>query len=107
MLSFAVGGSLALIGGLVLFRIVTHPAQLRGMLVDTTPALGAGSQPERVQLLVTFLFALGAYAYAGLRLSAHGGPIKSLPDAPTSLLVLLGASQTVYLSGKIGRSLKQ
>ena len=57
--------------------------------------------PERVQLLLMFLFAL--VAYARLALNAAHGP--SLPEVPNELLVLFAGSNGIYLSAKLGRTI--
>jgi hypothetical protein len=63
--------------------------------------------PERVQLLIAFVFALAAYARLAIQSSGAQGaaPSLSLPEAPNELVALFLGSHSVYLAGKFGRSL--
>lgn len=62
--------------------------------------------PERVQLLLMSIFGIGGYAIMTMNAaSASTAGFKVLPDVPEELLMLLGASNTFYLSGKFGRTL--
>ncbi|HVV65104.1 MAG TPA: hypothetical protein VHC42_06530 [Rhizomicrobium sp.] len=63
--------------------------------------------PERVQMLIAFVFALAAYARLAIQSSqAPGAPLAaSLPEAPNELVALFLGSHSIYLAGKFGRSL--
>jgi hypothetical protein len=99
---------LALLAVVVGMRCMRGDINLAGLLAHDTADLGdARPAPERVQLLVAFVFALVAYA----RLTLHAtqgadAPLPTqLPEAPTELVMLLGGSQSIYLAGKLGRSI--
>lgn len=79
---------------LVAFRVLTGKIRLTGLFtVD-----GKRFSPERLQLFLVFVGALAVYASEAL----HKGTISPPSD---QLLVFLGGSNAVYLSGKIARSL--
>lgn len=62
--------------------------------------------PERVQLLLMSIFGIGGYVIMTMDAAAASATgLKVLPDVPEELLMLLGASNTFYLSGKFGRTL--
>ena len=113
MATFQIGpfltvGLLAWIGALVaLFvqRIFSNAINVSGFLVSSSAEVRS-SQPqiERMQMLGIFLFSLAAYAIKALTAQFEDGP-PALPDVPNSLLVLFGASQAIYLSGKVGRGI--
>ena len=60
------------------------------------------ADPERMQLMVVSLGAILLYALEAIR-SAAAGPVTSLPDAD-SLIVVLTGSNAVYLGGKLFRT---
>ena len=85
---------------LVAYRCLTGGIRLGGLFEHRDTEGGAlHFAPERVQLLLMFLFALAAYAKLGLE--AHG----RLPDVPNELLLPLAGSHAIYLSGKARRML--
>ena len=93
-------GAMAL---LVLYRCLNGGISLSGILAQDAEHNTQGRpSPERVQLLVMFLFALVAYARLALD-AAHGHALNSLPEVPGELLVLFAGSNGVYLSVKLGR----
>jgi hypothetical protein len=64
--------------------------------------------PERVQLLFVTLLGIGSYAYMTFKAAtASDAALTALPDVSEELLMLMGASQTMFLSGKYGRTLKR
>ena len=85
-------------GDINLAGILAHNAR---DLSDQRPA------PERVQLLVGFVFALVAYARLTLAATqGEGAPLPTqLPEAPKELLLLFAGSHSIYLIGKFCRSL--
>ena len=92
-------GAMAL---LVLYRCLTGGIALSGILAQSAEDNAQRRpSPERVQLLLMFLFAL--VAYARLALNAAQGP--SLPEVPNELLVLFAGSNGIYLSAKLGRTI--
>jgi hypothetical protein len=61
--------------------------------------------PERVQLLLFSLFGLSAYVFSTMdAVAASKTALTTLPDISDELLMMLGASNTFYLSGKFGRT---
>ena len=61
--------------------------------------------PERVQLLLFSVFGIAAYVFATMDVvAASTATLTVLPDIPDELLMIMGASNTFYLSGKFGRS---
>jgi len=101
---------LVMLALLLLFRLLTWPSQFAGLLArDPYAARNKGLAPERVQLLAAFVFVLFGYAFHALSAwQVPAGPMKNrpvMPDAPQALLVMLGASHTIYLSGKLGRKI--
>ncbi|HWA04683.1 MAG TPA: hypothetical protein VG819_14275 [Rhizomicrobium sp.] len=99
---------LALMAAVVGLRCIHGDINLAGLLAhDSSDLADARPAPERVQLLASFLFAL--IAYARLALDATQGanadlPVQ-LPEAPAGLVLLLAGSQSIYLTGKLGRAL--
>jgi hypothetical protein len=96
-------GAMALVVG---WRCLNGDINLTGMLAHDAKDLGdRRPAPERVQLLVSFTFAL--VAYARLTLAATQGndvPLPTrLPDAPGELVLLFAGSHSIYLAGKFGR----
>ncbi|HWA91909.1 MAG TPA: hypothetical protein VG889_17855 [Rhizomicrobium sp.] len=94
---------LVAMAAVVVWRCVSGRINLAGMLThsDADPR----PTPERVQLLVGFLFATVAYAQLALAATqAPGSPTPTaLPDVPNELLVLFAGSHSIYLAGKFGR----
>lgn len=64
--------------------------------------------PERVQLFLISAVGLVGYVMTTMgTVNASTTELKVLPDVPEELLMLLGASNTFYLSGKFSRTLKR
>lgn len=64
--------------------------------------------PERIQLLAISLCGIVGYAIMTMdAASASKTALTSLPDIPEELVMLLGASNSFYLTGKFGRTLKR
>jgi hypothetical protein len=87
-------------GGINLTGILAHDVKDQN---DQRPA------PERVQLLVSFVFALVAYARLTLAATqGHDAPLPTrLPDAPNELVLLFAGSHSIYLIGKFRRSISK
>jgi hypothetical protein len=82
----------------------------RGLFTTDIDGDGVADEfhPERVQLFIMSLF--GIVGYAMMAMDAVAGaktPLTVLPDIPEELLMILGASNTFYLSGKFGRTLQR
>jgi hypothetical protein len=64
--------------------------------------------PERVQLILVSTLGIASYAYMVMKAAvASKAPLTVMPEIPDELLMLLGASNTFFLSGKYGRTLKR
>lgn len=99
---------LAAMAFLVIYRCLSGGISLSGMLAhDIGQSEGGFPAPERVQLLVMFLIALAAYARHALAVTQAPGapPPAQLPDVPNEMLALFAASNAIYLSGKLGRTI--
>jgi len=99
--------ALALVVG---WGCVTGRINLAGMLAhDTRDQADQRPAPDRVQLLVSFIFAV--VAYARLALATTQGSDASLPthlpEAPNELVLLFAGSHSIYLAGKFRRSLSR
>jgi hypothetical protein len=94
---------LAALAVAVLFRSISK-GQLYELLYTTTPGNGTGDaiDPERAQLVVVSLGAIGLYFVDGIQ-AATTGPITILPEASEALTAALAGSNTLYLSGKLLR----
>ena len=93
---------------LVIYRCLSGGISLSGMLAhDIGQSEGGFPAPERVQLLVMFMIALAAYARHALAVTQAPGapPPAQLPDVPNEMLALFAASNAIYLSGKLGRTI--
>ena len=98
-------GAMALVVG---WRCLNGAINLTGMLAhDVKDQNDQRPAPERVQMLVSFLFALIAYARLALAATqGHDTPLPTrLPDAPNELVLLFAGSHSIYLIGKFRRSI--
>lgn len=95
---------LAALAVVVLLRSLGQ-GQLRELLHTTKPDGGTGDtiDPERVQLVIVSLGAIGLYFLDGIQ-AAASGPITVLPEASDALTAVLAGSNTLYLSGKLLRT---
>jgi hypothetical protein len=75
---------------IIVYRLLTGDISLKGLLTRD----GDRFSPARLQLLVTTIGSL--VAYAGVALAE-----KALPTLPDELLFLVAASNTFYLGGKV------
>lgn len=94
---------LAALAAIVLLRLLGN-GRLGELLYTSKPGGAAGNDidPERVQLIVVSLGAIGYYFVQGIQAAATG-PISSLPEASAALNAVLAGSNTLYLSGKLLR----
>ncbi|NQV59598.1 MAG: hypothetical protein HQ502_08015 [Alphaproteobacteria bacterium] len=94
---------LAALAAVVMSRLLSQ-GRLGELLHTTRPDGGTGSDidPERVQLMVVSLGAIGYYFVRGIQ-AAVTGHITSLPEASEALTAVLAGSNTLYLSGKLMR----
>jgi hypothetical protein len=103
VLAFLLLAWLAALAATVIGKTFIGTESARGLLqTRRDDGAGGAADPERVQLLVVSLGAIGLYALDAIR-AAAAGPVTSLPDAVTLSIVLTG-SNTVYLSGKLFRT---
>jgi len=96
--------AMALIVG---WRCLTGDINLSGVLAHDSKDLAEGRPaPERVQLLLGFAFALVAYARLALSAQDLDGTLPvHLPEVPTELMLLFAGSHSIYLAGKLGRTI--
>lgn len=92
------------------WRCLDGSINLAGMLAhDIRDQADQRPAPDRVQLLVSFIFAV--VAYARLTLAGTQGPDAPLPthlpEAPNELVLLFAGSHSIYLIGKFRRSLSK
>jgi len=83
---------------IILYKMMTGSINTRGMLEDKVTH---DFSPGRVQLLMFTLFA--AFYYLSLISQSIGDSAQKfikLPELPDEILVVLGGSHGVYLSGK-------
>ena len=96
---------LAAVFAIVLWRIASGSVAASGMLAHDADAARQGTPaPERVQLLATFLFALAAYVRLALTQTRIDSAHPMLPDVSAQFIALFAASHSIYLGGKLGRS---
>jgi hypothetical protein len=101
---------LAGLAALLVFEFLRGRIWFRGLFTTDIDGDGVADEfhPERVQLFIMSLF--GIVGYAMMTMEAVTGtktPLTVLPDIPEELLMILGASNTFYLSGKFGRTLQR
>jgi hypothetical protein len=97
-LAHAFQAAVALLIGLVVYRLLTGGIRMRGLL---SAQGSSNNDPERVQMLVTWLGGVGIYASEVFQNVGKG--MNSLPEVPEVLLVGLTSSQLLYLVGKLVR----
>ncbi len=104
---------LAWLAGLALviaFEMFNGAIQMNGLFSTDVDNDGIADEfhPERVQLILISLFGLGGYALMAMDAAlASKAALIVLPDVPEELVMLLGASNSMYLTGKFGRTLKR
>lgn len=94
----------------LLYAMMSGAVQLNGLFTTDVDNDGIADEfhPERVQLLLISLFGIVGYAIMTMdAANASKAALKVLPDIPDELLMLLGASNSFYLTGKFGRTLKR
>jgi hypothetical protein len=101
---------LAGLAALLVLEFLRGRIWFRGLFTTDIDGDGVADEfhPERVQLFIMSLF--GIVGYAMMAMDAVAGaktPLTVLPDIPEELLMILGASNTFYLSGKFGRTLQR
>ncbi len=103
IVQYAVLPWLFLLFAVVLLKLLRQEINTTGLLRSR---LGDPVDPERVTILATSLFAIGAYALEVLNTGVVPGSksgVHAMPDVPQSLLVLLGGANGLYLTGKLMR----
>jgi hypothetical protein len=99
---------LALMALVVGWRCISGDINLAGMLAhDAKDQADQRPAPDRVQLLVSFIFAVVAYARLALAgTQGHDAALSTqLPEAPNELVLLFVGSHSIYLIGKFRRSI--
>lgn len=98
------------LAAVMFYAMVSGAVQMNGMFTTDVDNDGVADQfhPERVQLLLISLFGIAGYAIMTMdAATASKAALTVLPDIPDELLMLLGASNSFYLTGKFGRTLKR
>ena len=98
---------LAAMALVVAWRCLDGSINLAGMLAhDIRDQADQRPAPDRVQLLVSFIFAVVAYARLALATTQGSGASlpTHLPEAPNELVLLFAGSHSIYLIGKFRRS---
>jgi hypothetical protein len=93
------------LAAVIAFRLLTGQINNHGLFRSTNRACGGGLDPERLQAGVAIPIVLGAYVLEVLQTGAvttESGQ-RALPDVPEALLVVLAATNSLYLAGKITR----
>jgi len=110
LLSAVLLGWLVGLAATLLYAMMRGSMQMNGLFTTDVDNDGIADQfhPERVQLLLVSLFGIVGYAIMTMD-AAHAAKttLTVLPDIPDELLMLLGASNSFYLTGKFGRSFKR
>ena len=94
----------------ILYAIFNGRIQMNGLFSTDVDHDGIADEfhPERVQMILISAFGLAGYALMAMdAATASQAPLKILPDVPEELVLLLGASNSMYLTGKFGRTLKR
>jgi hypothetical protein len=110
LLSIVLSTWLLGLAAMILLAIVSGRVFLRGLFTTDIDGDGIADEfhMERVQLLIMTVFGIGGYAMAALTtLSEAKTAMTVLPEVSDELLMMLGASNTFYLSGKFGRTLQR
>ncbi|MGV6850219.1 MAG: hypothetical protein ACWA5A_17745 [Marinibacterium sp.] len=109
--AYALAGILAVLGGKIIYMMLTGSMPLRGLFVVPLKAAptGTGDQmdPERLLLFMATLGGAGYYLALTLgqplvALTTDTGATR-LPDVPREMLVALGGAQSGYVTGKVFR----
>ncbi|HSE80023.1 MAG TPA: hypothetical protein VLG66_18650 [Alphaproteobacteria bacterium] len=90
---------LAALGAVIAYRVLVS-GDVFDLLADRP---GGGANPERIQMLAFAFASAAAYGALGLRKLPDIAADPALPDVPEWLLAVAGASQLLYLAGKVGR----
>jgi hypothetical protein len=104
---------LAWLAGLVLafaYAMFNGVIQMNGLFSTDVDNDGIADEfhPERVQMILISAFGLGGYVLMVMdTAAASAAALTVLPDVPEELVMLLGASNSMYLTGKFGRTLKR
>lgn len=110
LLSFILLTWLGGLAALIVYEFMRGRIWFRGLFTTDIDGDGVADEfhPERVQLLIMSLFGIVGYAMLAMdAVSTAKTGLTALPEIPDELLMMLGASNTFYLSGKFGRTLQR
>jgi hypothetical protein len=110
LLSIIILAWLAGLALLIVFSMLSGRVMLAGLFTTDIDNDGVADEfhPERVQLLLFSVFGIAAYVFSTMdAVAASKTALTVLPDIPDELLMILGASNTFYLSGKFGRTVNR
>ena len=94
----------------IVYAMLSGSIQMSGLFTTDVDGDGIADEyhPERVQLLLISLVGIGTYAFTTMSAAETSkAALTTLPEIPDQLLMLLGASNSFYLTGKLGRTLKR
>jgi hypothetical protein len=103
-------GWLAALALSLVVEMVRGRVHLNGLFTTDVNHDGIADEfhPERVQLLLVSALGIASYAYMVMQAAiASKAALTVMPEIPDELVMLLGASNSFYLSGKYGRTLKR
>lgn len=91
----------------IFYRMLDGRVNLTGLLAqDAAGAQKGDTPPERIQFIVGIFFAVFVYVLQALTAMHGSKPLTALPEVPQNLLLLFAGSHVVYLSGKLGRTIR-
>jgi hypothetical protein len=103
IIQYAILPWLFLLFAVVMLKIMRGDINNVGLL---RTKLGAPIDPERVSTMASAALAIGGYGLTVLNSGAVRDPVSgafSMPDAPLTLVALLGGANAIYLIGKFQR----
>lgn len=110
LLGLVLGAWLAALAVMMLHAMFTGRIGMNGLFATDIDGDGIMDEfhLERVQLFLISAVGLMGYVMSTMgTVNTSTTGLKVLPDVPEELLMLLGASNTFYLTGKFGRTLKR
>jgi hypothetical protein len=110
LLSFVLLAWLACLAVALVYEMFVGAIQMNGLFATDVDNDGIADEfhPERVQMLLISAVGLVSYAFMAMDAAiASKAALPMLPEVPDELVMLLGASNTMYLTGKFGRTLKR
>lgn len=92
---------LSLLSATIVLRLLSGAINLSGLLATEN---GGGVEPERLQAVAVAVGVPILYAIDVVEAFRAEETLTALPGMPEWMLVVAGASQTLYVGGKIARN---